>query len=108
MNLSEGREETEGLIDRYLATARLIRQGIEEAGLYASGGEHSPYIWANTPEGLDDWEFFDRLLSGAGIIATPGSGFGTEGRKHFRLTAFNDLERSAEAMERLNRFVHGL
>ena len=54
-----------------------------------------------TPHGLSSWEFFDLLLNKAGIVGTPGSGFGPNGEGFFRLTAFGTYENSVEAIERI-------
>ena len=47
--------------------------------------------------------FFDRLLQGVNVVGTPGAGFGPCGEGYFRLTAFNTLERTQEALERIQR-----
>jgi len=65
------------------------------------GGEHAPYIWIKTPGGLSSWEFFDKLLSEAHIVGTPGSGFGRSGEGYFRLSAFNTRANVEEAMGRI-------
>lgn len=104
----EGLEQTRESIRYYLGNAAIIRQGLERAGLHASGGENAPYVWARTPEGMDDWEFFDVLLRKAGLVITPGSGFGRSGRGYFRLTSFSGKERTIEAMDRLFNCINGL
>lgn len=104
----EGRAQIRANIDYYLGNAAILREGLERAGLKASGGENAPYVWARTPDGVDDWAFFDLLLRKAGIVVTPGSGFGTAGRGYFRLTAFADRSRTEEAMERLVALCAGL
>ena len=101
----EGRSETQESIRYYLDTARMIREGLAAAGIRAHGGENAPYVWARTPDGMDDWAFFDLLLREAEVVVTPGSGFGPGGKGCFRLTSFTGKERTAEAMERLVRFV---
>jgi LL-diaminopimelate aminotransferase len=53
------------------------------------------------PNGLDSWEFFDHLLNKCHIVGTPGVGFGSKGQGYFRLTAFNSLEKTVEAVERI-------
>ena len=103
----EGREQTREAIRYYLGNAAIIREGMRRAGLQASGGENAPYVWARTPDGMDDWDFFDFLLKKAGIVVTPGSGFGSAGRGYFRLTSFADKARTEEAMERLEHCIHG-
>lgn len=104
----EGRAQIRANIDYYLGNAAILREGLKRAGLKASGGENAPYVWARTPDGVDDWAFFDLLLRKAGIVVTPGSGFGTAGRGYFRLTAFADRSRTEKAMERLVALCAGL
>ncbi len=98
----EGQSQVARLIDYYLANARLILDWTAKAGLEAYGGEDSPYVWLRTPAGSGSWDFFDRLLHEAGVVCTPGVGFGPCGEGYVRLTAFNTREATAEAMERLS------
>ena len=65
------------------------------------GGINAPYIWLRTPDGLTSWEFFDRLLTEANVVGTPGSGFGPGGEHYFRLSAFGSHENTAEAVKRI-------
>src|SRR5439155_625466 len=60
-----GRREVRSAIDFYMENARIIRQGLEAAGLMVYGGENAPYIWVKTPPGLGSWDFFDKLLGQA-------------------------------------------
>ena len=69
-------------------------------GIKAFGGVNAPYIWLQTPNGMDSWSFFDKLLNEANILGTPGVGFGPSGQGYFRLTAFGNRENTEEAMER--------
>ena len=97
----EGQKEVKRLTDYYLENAKIIREGIENLGLKYSGGINSPYIWFKIPEGYTSWEFFDKLLNEAGVVGTPGSGFGKMGEGYFRLSAFGDREKIKEAIERI-------
>ena len=63
----------------------------------------APYIWLRTPDGLTSWEFFDRLLTEANVVGTPGSGFGPGGEHYFRLSAFGSHENTAEAVKRIKK-----
>ena len=96
-----GRRETQGLVNGYLANARVIREGLTKAGIACYGGVNSPYVWLKTPGKLSSWEFFDALLRRAQVVGTPGAGFGAAGEGYFRLTAFNSPEKTAEAVERI-------
>ena len=87
----------------YRENARIIKEGLEEAGYQVYGAVNSPYIWLKTPEGMTSWQFFDYLLETVQIVGTPGSGFGPSGEGYFRLTAFGDRANSLEAVERLKK-----
>jgi LL-diaminopimelate aminotransferase len=96
-----GVEETRALIAYYMKNARVIRNGLKAAGLPVCGGVNAPYIWVKTPDGIPSWDFFDRLLRDAGVVTTPGAGFGPEGEGFIRLTGFGDAERTGEAVSRI-------
>ena len=97
----EGRKQTGEQVDYYMANARALREGLGAAGLTLFGGEHAPYIWMRTPDGLSSWECFDALLRDAHVVCTPGSGFGASGEGYVRLSAFNDRARVDEAIARI-------
>jgi LL-diaminopimelate aminotransferase len=97
----EGQKQVRALIDGYLETARILREGLARAGLTVYGGENAPYLWLRTPAGLSSWDFFDRLLAEAHVVGLPGSGFGPSGEGYFRLTAFGSPEDAGEAVERI-------
>jgi LL-diaminopimelate aminotransferase len=95
----EGQAQTTALIDYYLKNAALIRDRMATLGFDFIGGENSPYIWINT--GKDAWAFFDTLLHKAGVVCTPGPGFGRCGEGYVRISAFNDFEKVELAMDRI-------
>ena len=75
-------------------------------GLTVFGGVNAPYIWLKTPAGLDSWAFFDKLLSEANIVGTPGAGFGPCGEGYFRLTSFGNRENTLKAVDRIKNKLH--
>lgn len=97
----KGKEQVRALIDFYRTNAGLLRAGLADLGLKVFGGVDAPYVWLKTPGGASSWEFFDRLLSRAHVVGTPGSGFGPSGEGYFRLSAFNSRENVTEALTRL-------
>ena len=97
----EGQEQIKQDIRYYLNNGKLILDGLRARGIQAFGGVNAPYVWLKTPDGMSGWEFFDLLLRQAQVVGTPGEGFGPSGAGCFRLTAFNTLENTAEAMERI-------
>jgi LL-diaminopimelate aminotransferase len=98
----EGQKEIQESIDYYMRNAAIIRESLKNIGLKVYGGVNSPYIWVKTPNNLDSWEFFDLLLNKAHVVGTPGVGFGPSGEGYFRITAFNTLENTEEAMSRIS------
>ncbi|MDD7349333.1 MAG: LL-diaminopimelate aminotransferase [Clostridiales bacterium] len=97
----EGKKQTKEQIAYYMNNAKIIREGLTNAGYTVFGGVNAPYIWLKTPDNMTSWEFFDYLLENMNIVGTPGSGFGPSGEGYFRLTAFGSLENTKEAMERI-------
>ena len=95
----EGQKQVRELSDYYLKNAALILQEISGLGYDCIGGENSPYIWikGNT----DSWSFFDTLLHKAGVVCTPGAGFGKCGEGYIRISAFNNYENVQKAMGRI-------
>jgi LL-diaminopimelate aminotransferase len=97
----EGMKQTAEQVAYYMENARRIREGLTASGFTAFAGVHAPYIWMRTPEGLTSWQFFDRILSEAHVVGTPGSGFGPSGEGYLRLSAFNSRENVDEAVRRI-------
>ncbi len=96
---AEGKAQTKALIDYYMKNADAVCKTMDELGYSYVGGKNSPYIWVDGK--IDSWEFFDMLLNKAGVVCTPGAGFGKCGNGYIRISAFNSHEKVAEAMERL-------
>ncbi len=95
----EGRRQVTELIDYYMENAAMIRTEMTSLGYDCAGGINSPYIWIDTR--MDSWEFFDRLLSDAAVVCTPGAGFGSCGEGFIRISAFNSNENVREAIGRI-------
>lgn len=100
----EGKKQIKENINYYLANAKMIKEGLEQAGFTVYGGVNSPYVWLKVPQKMTSWEFFDRLLEEVNIVGTPGSGFGEHGEGYFRLTAFGTKEDTLEAIERIKNW----
>jgi LL-diaminopimelate aminotransferase len=95
----QGRREVRELSDYYLENARLIRDAFIALGYATTGGVHAPYVWIAT--GGSSWDLFDLLLQRAGVVTTPGSGFGPAGEGYIRVSAFNDRDKVETAIERI-------
>ena len=100
----EGERECRSLVSYYLGNAAILAKLLKKHGIFFTGGENSPYLFARCPENAGSWDFFEHLLDTAGIVCTPGSGFGDCGEGWFRLSAFGKRKTVTEAAERLDRF----
>lgn len=102
----EGQKQVRETIAYYMENARIIREGLQAAGIKAYGGVNAPYIWLQTPNDMPSWDFFDKLLTEVHIVGTPGAGFGPCGEGYFRLTAFGNRENTVRAVERIKNQLH--
>lgn len=100
----EGERECRSLVSYYLGNAAILAKPLKKHGIFFTGGENSPYLFARCPENAGSWDFFEHLLDTSGIVCTPGSGFGDCGEGWFRLSAFGKRKTVTEAAERLDRF----
>lgn len=101
----EGQKQCRESIAYYMENARIIAEVLKEKGIYFTGGENSPYLWLECPNGMTSWEFFDFLLEKGQIVGTPGAGFGDAGEGYFRLTSFGSRESTLKAAQRLKKLL---
>jgi LL-diaminopimelate aminotransferase len=99
----QGQAQCTALVNGYLKNAALIRTEMQALGYECIGGDNSPYIWIDGK--TDSWQFFDRLLNEAGVVCTPGAGFGRCGEGYIRISAFNHFENVQKAMQRIKEVL---
>jgi LL-diaminopimelate aminotransferase len=97
--VGDGPGQVREIIDYYMANAELIRKKMSVLGYGCTGGVNAPYIWVEC--GSDSWAFFDMLLNKAGVVCTPGAGFGRCGEGFIRISAFNSRENVEKALEKI-------
>ncbi len=100
---AEGKAELKEQVAYYMKNAGYIYNGLKNAGYTVFGGVNAPYVWLKTPDHMSSWDFFDKLLNEAGVVGTPGSGFGPSGEGYFRLTGFGTYENTVKAIERIQK-----
>ncbi len=98
---AEGKNQVRELVSYYLGNADIVTAAMEKLGFAYAGGRNSPYIWVDG-NGRDSWEFFDLLLRKAGVVCTPGAGFGKCGNRYIRISAFNSRENVEKAVARFS------
>ena len=112
----DGKAQTRETIDYYMQNARTMLQRLRSLGFTVYGGEHAPYLWLQTPGRRPiselrsparslSWQFFEEMLYGAHVVCTPGVGFGPAGEGYVRLTAFGSHEQTAEALDRIEKWM---
>jgi LL-diaminopimelate aminotransferase len=97
----EGKAQVTALVAHYMGNAKILCEGATKAGLTVYGGVNAPYIWVKTPAGVGSWQAFDKILTEANVVITPGAGFGSKGEGYFRISAFNSRANAEEVAQRL-------
>ncbi|RMH06771.1 MAG: LL-diaminopimelate aminotransferase [Nitrospirae bacterium] len=94
---------TEGIRHVYQERRDVLVPGLKDLGLEVNPPDAAFYVWIHVPPGYTSTSFAAHLLEQAGIVATPGNGFGEAGEGYIRMTLTTSTERLAEAVERLKR-----
>ncbi|MCS3924275.1 LL-diaminopimelate aminotransferase [Methanosalsum natronophilum] len=80
-----------------------LLKGLNQMGLDVKPPKATFYVWAPIPEKYTSIEFSKLLLEEAGIVATPGVGFGEYGEGYIRFALTRSVERIGEAVERMEK-----
>jgi LL-diaminopimelate aminotransferase len=94
---------TDGLRKVYQERRDVLVPGLKRLGLEVDPPPAAFYIWVTVPKGYTSASFTAHLLEKAGIVTTPGNGFGSPGEGYIRMTVTTSKDRLAEAVERINR-----
>lgn len=87
----------------YARRRDLVVDGLRQLGWTIEKPKATIYVWAKVPSGYTSTEFATMLLEKAGIVVTPGIGYGEHGDKYFRISLCIEEERIIEAFERLKQ-----
>jgi LL-diaminopimelate aminotransferase len=96
-------ELTPPLIEVYRRRRDLFVAGLRQAGFEVMAPRATFYVWVPVPRGTDSLHFATRLLEEAGVVATPGVGFGAAGEGYIRFSLTSPEARLSEAVERLKK-----
>jgi LL-diaminopimelate aminotransferase len=94
---------TDGIRKIYQERRDTIIPGLKKLGLEVDAPPAAFYIWVTVPKGYTSTSFTAHLLEKAGIVTTPGNGFGAPGEGYIRMTVCTSKERLAEAVERIKK-----
>lgn len=81
----------------------ILVAGLRKIGLECEKPRATFYVWVAVPKGFTSAEFASKILEEAGVIATPGNGFGQAGEGYVRFTLCVDKERLREVTERIRQ-----
>jgi len=91
------------MIGVYEARRDLMVEGLRDAGFQVDTPRATFYLWIKVPQGYTSTGIATRLLEDAGLVVTPGNGFGEPGEGYFRIALTQKRERLREGLERLCR-----
>ena len=94
---------TDELRKVYQKRRDVLVPGLKQLGLEVDPPPAAFYVWVTVPKGYTSASFTAHLLEKAGIVTTPGNGFGTPGEGYIRMTVTTSKERLAEAVERMKK-----
>lgn len=94
---------TDSLRKIYQERRDTLVPGLKSLGLEVDPPPAAFYIWVTVPKGYTSASFTAHLLEKAGIVTTPGNGFGAPGEGYIRMTVCTSKERLAEAVERIKK-----
>jgi LL-diaminopimelate aminotransferase len=94
---------TDGLRRIYQERRDLLIPGLKKLGLEVGAPPAAFYVWITVPKGYTSTSCTAHLLEKAGLVTTPGNGFGQPGEGYIRMTLTTPKERLGEAVERIQK-----
>ncbi len=101
--LELGEDVVDGIRKTYKERKKAMVEALESAGLEIYKSDFTFYLWIKVPKGFTSAQFVAKLLDEAGIVCTPGNGFGEYGEGYFRISLTVPTDRLLEAAERISR-----
>jgi LL-diaminopimelate aminotransferase len=95
----------DGMRARFQRRRDLFVDGLNGIGFSVKKPQATFYVWAPIPGGEPSVAFARRLLDEAGVVVTPGAGFGARGEGYFRAALTVDEARLIEAIDRIRRVM---
>jgi LL-diaminopimelate aminotransferase len=99
--LESGDALVEEIRSVYQERRDVLLSGLKRIGLEVEPVRAAFYVWISIPKGFTSADFTAHLLENAGVLTTPGSGFGEGGEGYIRMTLCTGKERLAEAIARI-------
>jgi len=99
--LDEDQSCVEAMRRIYQERRDILVDGLHSMGLSVDRPKATFYLWIEVPDGFTSAGFSRRLLTEAGIVSTPGNGFGAAGEGYVRMAVTVDKDRIREAVDRM-------
>ncbi|MFW6065245.1 MAG: aminotransferase class I/II-fold pyridoxal phosphate-dependent enzyme [Planctomycetota bacterium] len=101
--LNHAEQLREGINEVYTRRRDLVVERLRKAGWDVQPPKATIYVWAPVPEHFDgdSGKFAEELLDKAGVVVTPGRGYGQWGEGYFRISLTYGDDVLAEAMDRI-------
>ncbi len=81
----------------------VLIKGLREMGFSPFIPKATFYVWCPVPPGETSTSFSMKLIEKAGVVVTPGNGFGEAGEGYIRIALTVSKERIEKAIERLRK-----
>jgi LL-diaminopimelate aminotransferase len=83
----------------------ILCKGLTKLGMHLLKPDATFYLWVRVPPRFDSMGFVTHLLDQAGVLSTPGNGFGDAGEGYVRFALTAPAKRIQEAVERIGRVL---
>jgi len=103
--LGMGQDDLSGIRNAYRERRDALYHGLKGFGMDVQKPAATFYLWAKVPSGFDSMSFVVHMLDGAGVLATPGNGFGEAGGGYVRFALTASVERIREAVDRIGKIL---
>lgn len=85
----------------YQARRDTVIAGLRKMGWNIEAPPATIYVWAPVPKGYTSATFAELVLEKAGVVITPGLGYGERSDGYFRIALTQEVERIQEALQRM-------
>ncbi|MGB9735367.1 MAG: LL-diaminopimelate aminotransferase [bacterium] len=97
---------TEPLRQIYKKRINIVTSRLSKVGLKPFNGNATFYVWTKLPDSIDSTSFTMKLIKQAGVVVSPGVGFGKSGENYFRISVTNKEDRIEEACNRIAEIMN--
>lgn len=89
----------------YQSRRDALYEGLKGLGFNVNKPKATFYLWSKVPNGYESATFASHLLEKAGVLGTPGVGFGLSGEGYIRFALTQPVEKIKEAVERIGKVL---